>query len=170
MPEQRIIRALNELIDTSRDAERGFRACAEHANSASLRQLFRDRAGECADAVRELQSLVRQLGSRAEASASAAGALQRGWTGPMAALSAEDDAAALAECERGENHAVAAYRRALDEAPFPGFVRRVIARQFEGAVANRDQLRNLREQFRNRLAGVRGTSAAHAHDRNPRMR
>jgi hypothetical protein len=56
------IDALNELIAARRDAEHGLRVCAEHVRGPRLRMLVMSHLQDCAQALQELQSLVRLLG------------------------------------------------------------------------------------------------------------
>jgi len=53
----------------------------------------------------------------------------------------------LEECERGEDAAVARYRKALKE-DLPADVRAIIQQQAEGAQRNHDQIKQLRDQMR----------------------
>ena len=50
----------------------------------------------------------------------------------------------LAECERGADTALAAYRKALKE-ELPAEVRQVLERQMQGVQANHDQIKALRD-------------------------
>lgn len=52
----------NDLIETGKDGEYGFRTCAEHLTEPQLRTLFEQRADECALSARELQGHVSDLG------------------------------------------------------------------------------------------------------------
>jgi len=56
----------------------------------------------------------------------------------------DSDHAVLEECERGEDTALARYRRAL-KAELPADVRDVIMRQMAGTQANHDQVKLLRD-------------------------
>ena len=56
------IDALKELIAARRDAEQGLRVCAEHVCGSRLRALVMSHLQDCAQALQELQSLVRLLG------------------------------------------------------------------------------------------------------------
>lgn len=161
MKNDHTIRTLEELISMSRDGEEGFRACAQHALAQELCQLCLDRSREYADGTEELRSLVRQLGGEPGNRASPAGTLHRRWVNIRAALARGDDAAILAECERGEDHALETYRNALDD-HLPDFVRRVVLRQFEAAMSNRDQVRALHDWALHGAAGrdVGASSAA----------
>ncbi|SDV47708.1 PA2169 family four-helix-bundle protein [Chitinasiproducens palmae] len=137
---------LNDLIETSRDGEQGFRKSAEHAKDATVKTLFTTRADDCARAVSELQALVVQLGGKPETSGSISGALHRGWTELKASVSSDDDLALLQECERGEDVAKKRYRQALDS-DLPADVRAIIERQYQGVVSNHDRVRDLRDQY-----------------------
>ena len=62
------IDALKELIAARRDAEQGLRICAEHVREPRLRVLVMSHLHDCAQALQELQSLVRLLGGELEPS------------------------------------------------------------------------------------------------------
>jgi uncharacterized protein (TIGR02284 family) len=57
------------------------------------------------------------------------------------------DLAILEECERGEDVAKARYKKAL-EADLPDDIRGIVQRQYDGAVRNHDQVRDLRDRYR----------------------
>ena len=141
-----VVDVLNDLLESSRDGEYGFAACAEHTDSEQLKGVFQRHARECAGAVVELEHEVRRLGGEPASGGTMAGALHRGWVSVKSALSARDDQAVLQECERGEDAAVARYRKAL-EATLPMDVRPLVERQFQGAQRNQDEVRALRDRF-----------------------
>lgn len=147
MDSKDIIETLNDLIETSKDGEYGFRTCAEHSKSADLRAVFERRAQDCASAVRELQAQVTQLGGKADDSGSASGAVHRGWVAMKGKLTGYDDLAMLEECERGEDVALERYRTAREKT-LPEPVRSLVDKQYEGAKRNHNQVRDLRDQYR----------------------
>ena len=57
-----VIATLNDLIETSRDGEQGFRTCAEGVTSPNLKTLFEAAARRCAEGAAELEAKVRGLG------------------------------------------------------------------------------------------------------------
>jgi uncharacterized protein (TIGR02284 family) len=138
---------LNDLIETSKDGEKGFRAAAEDTKTTELKTVFLNRAGDCAAGASELQLLVTRLGGKPEDSGTVAGAVHRGWVNLKAAVSGRTDLAILEECERGEDVAKASYTKALQEA-LPEDIRVVVQRQYDGVVKNHDQIRNLRDRYR----------------------
>jgi len=146
MDKDDVIDTLNDLIETSKDGEYGFRTSAERAHSPTLRDRLNSRANACGAAAAELQALVRQYGGEPEDDGTALGAMHRGWVAVKAAIStnAREDHAILSECERGEDSAVAAYRKAMKQ-PLPTDVLAVVQRQAQGAKANHDEIKALRD-------------------------
>jgi uncharacterized protein (TIGR02284 family) len=140
------VSVLNDLIETSKDGEMGFFKAAEDATDPKLRTLFTNRANECANAARELQARVTELGGKPEDRGSMSGALHRGWVDVKSALTTRDNFAILAECEHGEDIAKKRYREALDK-ELPADVRSLIELQFQGVLQNHDRIRELRDQY-----------------------
>jgi len=140
-----IVDTLNDLIETSKDGELGFTACAKHVSTADLQELFARRATECRIAVDELQTLVSEYGGKPDTGGSASGALHRGWVAVRGSLAGYSDQAMLEECERGEDAALARYRAALKSDTLPEAVRALVARQQMGVQANHDQIKRLRD-------------------------
>lgn len=138
---------LNDLVETSKDGEYGFRACAEHAKSAELKTVFERRANECRAAAQELQSLVAEYGRKPETGGTVSGAMHRGWLAVRGTVALNDDLSMLEECERGEDTARDRYREALKK-NLPPAVLAVVQRQAEGVKRNHDQVKRLRDQMR----------------------
>jgi uncharacterized protein (TIGR02284 family) len=124
-----VISTLNDLIETCRDGQEGFRTAAEGVKSAELRELFHGYARQRAGFRGELQDEVRRLGGDPEQTGSLVASLHRGWMGLRAALEGADDRAVVSECERGEAAALATYRSALGT-DMPASVRAMVERQF----------------------------------------
>jgi|SRR6185437_9403497 len=142
-----IVTVLNELIETSRDGEKGFALAAKDANDPALTGAFSEGEQSCRVAVQELQDMVRQIGGNPDDSGSVKGAVHRGWVSLKAAASSRDAKAILEECERGEDYAKAKYADALKQ-PLPESVRQVVERQYQGVLANHNRIRDLRNQYR----------------------
>jgi uncharacterized protein (TIGR02284 family) len=140
------ISTLNQLIETSKNGERGFRLAAEHAQDTELKSLLQRYADDCARAVRELQQAVIELGGKPEEGGTAAGAAHRAWMNLRTAVTSNDDGAILEECERGEDHAKALYQKALKE-NLPANVRALVQRQFDGTLQHHDRIRDLRNKY-----------------------
>lgn len=137
------IETLNLLLKTCRDGQEGFRACAAAVTDHALRDLLRHRADDCAGAAEELKTLVAQHGGRADDATSLPGDIHRGWMLATDALGTSDRAI-LAQCEVGEDIALADYRFALTQ-DLPADAREAIEQQLRGAQRNHDQIRALRD-------------------------
>jgi uncharacterized protein (TIGR02284 family) len=87
------------------------------------------------------------LGGEAEDSGSAAGAVHRGWVSVKSTFTSYDDKAVLEEAERGEDNALARYRKAMKK-NLPADVQRVVENQLQGVQRNHDQIKQLRNQAR----------------------
>ena len=147
---KQVVSVLNDLLENTRDGEYGFKTCAEQVETSSTKMLFAARAAGCAEAARELEAAIRQHGGEPADGGTAAGALHRGWVSVKSALSTRDDKAVLEECERGEDAAVARYRKALKSGGLPANVRALLERQLQGAQRNHDEVKALRDSYANR--------------------
>ena len=139
---------LNELIETLKDGQEGYRAAAADVESSNLKSLFSEYSLQRSKFAGELQALAHSLGEQnPETSGSVAGAIHRGWIDLKAALSSKDEHAILAECERGEDSAVAAYKDALEEKELPSNVIETLRAQAADVKAAHDRVRNLRDSL-----------------------
>lgn len=142
------IDTLNNLIETSKDGEYGFRKSAEYLKDEQTRRLFLQRADECQQAAAELQAAVAEMGGTPEDSGSATGTVHRGWVAMKGSLSGYSDKAILEETERGEDSAMAQYRKALNNGDLAPEARSLVERQYAGVERNHAQVRALRDQAR----------------------
>jgi len=149
LSDEDVVDVLNDLLENARDGEYGFRTCAEQVETASAKQLFATRATGCQDAAAELSGLIMEYGGEPASGGTVAGALHRGWVQVKGSVGADSELSILESCERGEDTAIARYRKALKQA-LPADVRAVVQRQAAGAQKNHDQIRYLRNAARAR--------------------
>lgn len=138
---------LNSLIETCKDGQYGFQSAADTVSNADLRTLFNELSAQRAQFIPPLQNVVSSLGEDTEKTGSLAGTLHRGWIDIKAALSTGDEHAILAECERGEDSAVAEYREALEHTELPDHLRSLLQEQYMAVQAAHDRVRDLRDRF-----------------------
>ncbi len=143
MDNKEVISVLNDLIETSKDGEEGFRTCAEDIKNAELKALFVSRSQACASAAVELQQVVRSLGGDPETSTSVSADLHRRWVDLKSIITGKDEESILNECERGEDVAMKSYKNALSK-DLPANIRSIVEKQFEGVQRNHDQVKALR--------------------------
>lgn len=139
---------LNDLIEILKDGQEGFRAASEDVANSELKTLFSRYSLQRSAFAGELQALARSLGEKDPVeTGSVAGALHRGWIDLKSALMSKDEHAVLAECERGEDAAVAAYRKALEDTSLPADVTATLQKQAAEVKAAHDQVRDLRDRL-----------------------
>ena len=124
-----IISALNGLIETCKDGEKGFRTASEGITNGDLATLFLNYSEQRATFAAELQAEVRRLGGDPESGGTAIGAVHRGWIDIKAAVAGKDEGAVIAEAERGEDHAVREYRKALEK-NLPTSIQTIVENQY----------------------------------------
>ncbi|MFP3566509.1 ferritin-like domain-containing protein [Paraburkholderia sp. SIMBA_030] len=141
-----VVSVLNDLIETSKDGEKGFRRAVDDAHDAQLKTMLLACAEDCMRGARELQDVVQGLGGKPEAHGSMSGALHRGWVDVKSAVTDRSDHEILAECEKGEDVAKKRYHDALEK-DLPLDVRSIVERQYQGVLQNHDRVRDLRDQY-----------------------
>jgi uncharacterized protein (TIGR02284 family) len=136
---------INNLIETLKDGEKGFKEAADAVRDPQLKSLFQQYSQQRHRFATELQAQAQTLGeSRPEKSSSAAGAMHRAWINLKSAVTSGNDKAILAECERGEDSAVHEYEEAIQDG-LTGAAREIVARQFTEIKSAHDRVRNLRD-------------------------
>jgi uncharacterized protein (TIGR02284 family) len=139
---EELIESLNDLIETCRDGENGFRTAANHVKDPDLKKFFTDRSQERAQFASELQSEVRQLGGTPAQAGSVSAAFHRGWINIKSAITGGSDEAVVSECERGEDAALENYQRILKQ-NLPPNVLPVVKHQYTEIKRSHDRLRDI---------------------------
>lgn len=135
---------VNKLIEACLDGEQGYDAASEAVNDPDLKNKLLHYSRQRLEFAGELQRLLASLGEEPALHGSAAGAMHRGWMNLKKSLTGGSSNAVLAECERGEDSAVAAYRGAMEE-PLPESIRHVIETQYSGVLQAHAHIRALRD-------------------------
>jgi uncharacterized protein (TIGR02284 family) len=150
MKEQKeIISIIDELIETLKDGQEGFKQAADGVKDSQLKSIFSEYSRQRARFATELQRQAQNLGeTQPETTGSAAGALHRGWINLKSAVSRGDDYAVLAECERGEDSAVDEYRKAMSDG-LSGPLSEIVSRQYDEIKKAHDHVKNLRDAAHN---------------------
>lgn len=142
MDKDEVIATLNNLVETCKDGQNGFRTAAEGVKNAALTTLFNTYSQQRGQFAAELQNEVRKSGGDPEKTGSTAAALHRGWINIKSAVTGEDEGAVISECERGEDSAVESYEEALKK-DLPSDLRAIVERQFSKVKEAHDRIRLL---------------------------
>ena len=144
MNNDKAISVLNNLIETCKDGEYGFKTAAEGVSDTDTRSLFQQFSQQRAGMARELQGEVRRLGGDPEKSGSVSGAAHRGWINIKSAVTGKDEGAIVAEAERGEDSAKKAYQDALEQGGILSTQTQALIRQQSTIVhSTHDRVRSL---------------------------
>lgn len=142
-----ILDIIENLIQTCRDGEEGYRSAAEHTKNAELRDFFNRQSMERAQFAGELQTLARELGeTNPSRSPSMASTLHRAWFGLKQKFGG-GEASLLESVEAGEEDARKAYQEALS-ADLPIAVRAIVERQAERIAVAYDRVFTQLEQIK----------------------
>jgi uncharacterized protein (TIGR02284 family) len=136
--------ALNELISTLLDSQKGFADIGEHLKDETLKRYFLAESLKRAQFRGDLEEVLHQNGVHdIKESGTTAGALNRAW-GDLKAKLGGGDHTLLATAERGEDEAKNAYADVLDQnLPLP--VRQLIAEQQAHILTAHDYVRSHRD-------------------------
>ena len=145
MDNDKAISTLNDLIETCRDGQKGFKEAADNVKNPELKSFFTQCASERAQCINELGLEVRRLGGDPEKSGSTAGALHRAWMDIKGTLTGKDDHSILSECERGEDSAVDAFRDALKDQNLPSNIQPVVQQQLTTIQQTHDRVKQMRD-------------------------
>jgi uncharacterized protein (TIGR02284 family) len=140
------VSVLNNLIETTKDGEKGFKEAAEGLKSADIKAKFLEYSRERAQMAAELQAEVRRLGGDPDKSGSMSGSLHRGWLNLKAALTGHDDHAIVSEAERGEDVAKGAFEDALKGSDLSGSALALVQQQAARVRRVHDEVRDLRDK------------------------
>ena len=145
MANDNAISTLNNLIETCKDGELGFKTAAEGLKNPLIKAKFLEYSRQRGEMARELQGEVRRLGGDPEKAGSVAGTMHRGWLDIKSVITGKDDHAIVAEAERGEDVAKSAYENALKVA-LPGTAQTVVQQQAAKVRQAHDDVRDLRDR------------------------
>jgi uncharacterized protein (TIGR02284 family) len=135
---------LNELIETCLDGRKGFETAAGAIDDAALKAELAGYAAQRQDFAADLKGLVAAFGEDPPNHGHLAAAAHRGWINLRNAITTNDRAAILAECERGEDYAVGKYRAALS-AGLPPEYAQVVQTQYAAVQRTHDRVKALRD-------------------------
>lgn len=143
--QKEVISTINNLIETLKDGEKGFKEAADAVRDPQLKNLFREYSQQRHRFATELQSRAQNLGEfNPEKTSSTAGAMHRAWINLKSAVTSGDDKAILSECERGEDSAVHEYEEAMQNG-LSGQLREMVSRQFTEIRSAHDRVKQLRD-------------------------
>jgi uncharacterized protein (TIGR02284 family) len=136
---------VENLIETNRDGQKGYKEAAEHVKRPDLKTYFNEQSMERGRFAMELQAELAKLGKPdKKVSGTAGGAMHRAWIDTKVALGGGDKTI-LESVEAGEDTAKDTYNKALSGA-LPASLTEMVRRQAASVQQAHDKVRNLRDQ------------------------
>ncbi len=136
---------LNELIETLKDGQKGYAEAMTDVEDADLKQTFKKYAAQRAEYITELEDQMMKLNLKPEEESSITGTVHRAFINLKGLITGKDRHSILAECERGEDYAKAAYEKALKIQDAPAALKTLIEKQAAGIKRGHDEMRALRD-------------------------
>ena len=120
---------LNNLLEKTYDAEKGYKKAAENVEHKPLKNFFNRKAQERYDFGHELKSEIKTFGQEIDKGGSVAGTAHRAWMDVKALFSNDNAESMLEEAIRGEKSCLDEYCDVLNEASLPSTTKDVLNRQ-----------------------------------------
>jgi uncharacterized protein (TIGR02284 family) len=145
-----VIAAMNDLIETCKDAEQGFRNAAESVRKdgdPELRTLLNAHAQQRARFAAELQNEVLHRGGDPAKAGHVSAGFQRGWMNLNLAMTGNSDASIIEECESSEQSAMRNYEAVL-KTSLPSDLFSIVEDQYAEIKHAHTRLKGLRRAYR----------------------
>lgn len=120
---------LNDLLEKTYDAEKGFKKAAEHTEHSALRSYFERKATERYNFGHDLKTEIKAFGQEVEKGDSMTSKAHRTWMDVKAFFSSDNEEAMLEEAIKGEKAAVDEYDDVLKETSLPQSTASILAQQ-----------------------------------------
>ena len=117
MDKSKCISSLNNLLSRTYDAEAGYKAAAESAQTDALAKMFKANADQRYTFGHEIKECIKHLGGTPDKGQSMEGKIHQTWMDIRSALASNDDLAVLKEVDRGEANALGTYQEVLADLP-----------------------------------------------------
>lgn len=109
---------LNELLERTYDAEKGFKQAAEKVDNKTIKDFFLNSAKQRYNFGQELKAEIMSFGQAPNEGGSAKGTLHRSWIDFKSLFTSNNEEAMLEEVHRGEKEAIATYNDILHDKDF----------------------------------------------------
>jgi uncharacterized protein (TIGR02284 family) len=144
MDQNNVVSVLEDLIETCRDGQKGYKDAAEHAKRSDLKTYFYEQSLERGRFAEELQAELPRLGKPdKKVSGSVSAAMHRAWIDTKVTMGAGDHSI-LESVESGEDNAKESYQKAL-AAALPTDIAQTVRKQAESVQRAHDKVKMLRD-------------------------
>ncbi|WP_405291864.1 PA2169 family four-helix-bundle protein [Algibacter sp. Ld11] len=136
---------LNEILEKTYDAEKGYAKAAENTDHSLLKPYFKKRSKERYNFGHDLKAEILKFGEEPEKGGSVTGTVHRAWMDTKALFSANDAESMLEESIRGEKAAVAEYEDALKDTALPLSTATLLSNQMQSIKSDLNTIKFLED-------------------------
>ncbi|WP_430908103.1 ferritin-like domain-containing protein [Maribacter sp. 2-571] len=119
---------LNDLLEKTYDAEKGFKQASEKVENTKLKTFFESKSAERYNFGHQLKAEIKGYGEDVEKGDSLTAKAHRTWIDMKAFFASDTDEAMLEEVIRGEKAAIQEYNEVLSETALPPTTLEVLTR------------------------------------------
>lgn len=137
---------LNDILEKTYDAEKGFKKAADNTDNVALKNYFKNKAKQRYDFGHALKDEIASFGQKVEKGDSLTGKAHRAWMDIKAMFTSDDAESMLEEAIRGEKAALEEYEDVLKETSLPSSTSTVLRSQkmaIENGLSNIKTLEDL---------------------------
>ncbi|MDG5492934.1 PA2169 family four-helix-bundle protein [Psychroserpens sp. SPM9] len=138
---------LNDLLEKTYDAEKGYTKAAENIEHAALKSYFKNKAQERYNFGHELKSEIKAYNQEVDKGGSLTGKAHRAWMDVKSLFSSDNEESMLEEAIRGEKAAIDEYQDVLSETSLPSSTKSILESQkntIQNGLTNIKTLEDLR--------------------------
>ncbi|AYN68909.1 PA2169 family four-helix-bundle protein [Euzebyella marina] len=136
---------LNDLLERTYDAEKGFIKAADNVENSNLKGYFKRKAQERYDFGHALKTEIRQYGQKVDKGDSFASKAHRSWMDIKNFFSADNEEAMLEEAIKGEKAAVNTYEEVLEDTNLPPSTETLLTQQKNQIVSGLNNIKRLED-------------------------
>jgi len=143
---EQVANKLNNLLEKTYDAEKGFKKAAENVENNSLKSYFNQKAQERYEFGHELKGELKSFNQDVDKGGSLVGDAHRAWMDVKKIFTSNNEESMLKEAIRGEKSSVEEYNDVLNEISLPLSTKNVLEKQkttIENGLSNIKSLEDL---------------------------
>tara|TARA_R110002049_G_scaffold90303_2_gene226511 strand:- start:666 stop:1115 length:450 start_codon:yes stop_codon:yes gene_type:complete len=126
---ENISNKLNDILEKTYDAEKGFKKAAENVNNPALKSYFKQKADERYNFGHQLKSEIKSFGEDVDKGGTLTGKVHRAWMDTKALFSTDNEESMLEEAIRGEKSAISEYDEVISESTLPQSTKSILISQ-----------------------------------------
>jgi uncharacterized protein (TIGR02284 family) len=142
---EKIGNKLNELLEKTYDAEKGFKKAAENVDDGHLKRYFERKAQERYDFGHALKTEIKQFGQEVDKGDSLTGKAHRSWMDIKSLFSSDEEEAMLEEAQKGEKTAIEDYNDILGDQNLPASTETLLKQQRDQIQSGLGKIKSLED-------------------------